>query len=249
MPKTKRTTKNASSLRTETSMDPHQEMLSVLSHDLRNPLGVVLVTATLLEREVGADPIKKRQVDALKRAAREMSQVIDDLLDVAQIDAGAFSPAKERFLPAALVEEATAAAAQALCHRPFVVAKEIGSDLPAINADRARLLQVFSRIIDDAARFMPNGGTITLGVRSEKQKVTFFVNDTGRALTADERALLFSRSAPKPRRVCRGTGLAMFVAKNIVQAHDGTIDVLDTDRAGNTISFTLPRAARAKKKV
>jgi len=216
------------------------DLLAVASHDLRNPLGVVLVTTTMLAREI-AEPHQAEQVAAIRRAAMEMTQVIEDLVDGANIDAGTLDLGIEECAPGDVIVDAIAAAKASATDRGVAIEARVAQDLPLFDVDRHRLLQAFSRLVSNALRFMPKGGgVITIEGARESEGVRFSVADTGPAIPDSQRPYAFLRRPPPGRRACRGTGLGMFVVKGIVEAHGGSIELTSDLDGGNKVSFTLP---------
>ncbi len=228
--------------RTKAAEAQRTELLTVVSHDLRNPLGVVMVTTTLLARELGADPGLERQLQTIKRASHEMNQIVEDLVDAANIDAGRLPIGQEVHDGASIVEAAVTAATVSTASRPISFVKEIASHLPALYIDRARVLQVLSRLIGNAARFMQKGGSITIRAEPAPSGARFSVTDTGPGIADLDRPLLFMRRPPAGRRACQGMGLGVYVAKGIVEAHGGRIGAQSELGRGSTIHFTLPAA-------
>lgn len=209
------------------------------SHDLRNPLGVILVTTTMLARELSlANQVE--QVAAIRRAAMDMTQVIEDLVDGAHIDAGTLDLGDEDCEPGEVVREAAAAARQLVGERQIVIEENIPGDLPALRMPRHRLLQVFSRVVANALRFMPKAGTLVFEVVRERQTLRFSVTDSGPLIPESQRAYSFARRPPPGRRSGRGTGLGMFVVKGIVEAHGGHVELVSDEARGNRVTFTLP---------
>ncbi|MBK9264325.1 MAG: HAMP domain-containing histidine kinase [Polyangiaceae bacterium] len=215
------------------------DLLQIATHDLRNPLGVILVTTTMLAREA-ASPQQARQIAAIRRSAGEMNQIIEDLVDASSIDAGGLLLGQDVYDAAEIVQEAFAAATASASDKSITVEANIADGLPLLYVDRSRLLQVFSRIVGNALRFMPKTGSLTIGAERIGQAVRFYVTDSGPGVPESQRPFVFSRRPPPERRTCRGTGLGMFVAKGIVEAHGGHIEMTTDVARGSTVSFTLP---------
>lgn len=215
------------------------DLLAVAAHDLRNPLGVVLVTTAMLSREM-TGPHQAEQLAAIRRAALEMTQVIEDLVDGASIDAGTLDLVREECDVLDIMQEAVAAARAVAQERSVTVEARIAQDLPLLDVDRHRVLHVFSRVVNNALRFMPKSGAITMEAAREGHAVRFSVTDTGPAVPESQRPYAFSRRPPPGRRTCRGTGLGMFVVKGIVEAHGGRVELTSDPACGNTVAFTLP---------
>jgi PAS domain S-box-containing protein len=221
------------------------EVLGVVAHDLRNPLGAIMLqTGRLRRRE--ADPDRRRSLEAIERAARRMNRLIHDLLDVTRVEAGhlALAPAclPVRQLVADAVEaERGLAAAAALDLR-----LDVAPDLPDIWGDRDRLLQVFENLIGNALKFTRAGGRITVAAERRGGDVLFRVGDTGRGITEEQLPHLFDRFWQADKAEDRGAGLGLCIVKGVVDAHHGRIWVESTPGVGSTFSFTIPTTAQAE---
>jgi signal transduction histidine kinase len=166
------------------------------------------------------------------------------LLDISQMDAGQFSVTLESVDAGTLIREA---------HTLFVsVAEEKRIRLecrPAgtvsIKADQGRIMQVLSNLIGNALKFVPAGGTITIGAEPQGRRVRFSVVDTGICLSAEDQPRVFDRFWRGDRRKDRGAGLGLAVAKGIIEAHDGEIGVDSALGQGCTFYFLLHGEAPA----
>jgi PAS domain S-box-containing protein len=220
------------------------EVLSIVSHDLRNPLNTIMMSAGLLQEQVPADrSIDVRQLDIIMRQAKNMNRMIQDLLDVARIEAGRLPVEEQREDAASLLREACQAAQPLASARNIRIETDADGGLPPVCVDRQRILQVFSNLVGNAIRFTPEGGTITLRAGRADAWVTFAVEDTGPGVDAEDLPHLFQRfyQASKTRR--GGAGLGLSIAKGIVEAHGGRIDVRSTPGEGATFCFTVPAVA------
>ena len=169
-----------------------------------------------------------------------MNQIIDDFRDAAAIDGRSLLLGQDVHDAAEIAREAIAAATTSLSERSITVEANIEQNLPLLYVDKARLLQVFSRVVANASRFMPKNGTITIGAEKLGKAVKFSVADSGPGIPDSQRPFVFSRRPPPERRVCWGAGLGMFVAKGIVEAHGGHVELASEAGRGSTVSFTLP---------
>lgn len=232
--------------RAETSEQTRAEMLTVVTHDLRNPLGVIMVTATLLAREL-QETGGRKQLDAIKRAADEINRIVEDLNDAASIEAGRLALGQDVHDVASIVDSAVAAATSLTAHKPISLVKELSPALPPLWVDKSRVLQVITRLVGNAVRFMPHkGGSIIIRAEPASEGARFSIEDTGPGIPEDQRTQLFSRHAG--RRPCQGTGLSVYVAKGIIEAHGGAISAESEVGRGSTIYFTLPAADPAQLK-
>jgi signal transduction histidine kinase len=218
-----------------------EDLLAIVSHDLRNPLGVVLAsTALLLKSNLPPDKQERarRQVEAIQRAGNRMNRLIRDLLDFASIQAGRLSVSKHPQDVAAMVNEVlevTEPLAAAKSHR---LVADVAPEL-AIKCDHDRVIQLFSNLVGNAVKFTPDGGTITVRAAPDSGIVRFSVTDTGPGISADELPYVFDRYYQAQRRNRDGIGLGLSIARGIVEAHGGRIWAESEEGKGSTFSFTL----------
>ncbi len=222
------------------------EVLAIVSHDLRNPVHTVQLSAQflleVLPEDDGAAPVR-RQLGIIRRAAVRMDHLISDLLDVATIAGGHLSMAPRSHPAAALLR----AADEAL--RPIVEEKGIrfschdAGDGAMLHADPDRILQVLSNLAGNAVRFTPEGGCITLGLRLDDGHAVFSVADTGPGIPPEQMPHLFEQFWQADRAGRSGTGLGLTIAHGIVAAHGGRIWVESVPREGATFHVALPQAA------
>ena len=220
------------------------EVLAIVSHDLRNPLSVVSMCASTLSEE--PLPQASTIVDlarTMHQSAEWMHVIIQDLLDVARLESGRLVMHRAPETPAALIDRAIE------LHRPLAdegglaLAAQVDSGLPHVAVDAARVSQVLANLIGNALKFTRPGGTIRIGAMASTVGVTVSVADTGRGIGADHLPHLFDRFWQVRRNdVTRGTGLGLAIAKGIVEAHGGTIWAESTEGIGTTMRFTLPTA-------
>ena len=216
-----------------------EELLAIVSHDLRNPLGTIVLSASMLAGDL-ADPAQRKRVDMIERAASHMETLIADLLDTAHIQTG-------RLTLTTMRQPAADVAFEAVDHyQSLAEAKDIRL-LGAIAVgdaelvcDRARVLQVFGNLIGNAIKFCSPGDVITIGAQLTADHVRFSVSDTGPGIPPEIRARIFEPffTADSAKR---GSGLGLYICKGIVSGHGGEL-VLDDPLCGTTFSFTLPLA-------
>jgi PAS domain S-box-containing protein len=220
------------------------EVLSIVSHDLRNPLNTIIMSAGFLLEfaGTGANGSDTRQLAIIKRQAEQMNRMIHDLLDVARIEAGRLAVEERKEDPASLLREACEAAQRLAESEALTVSNEAEPDLPPVCADRQRVLQVMSNLIGNAIRFTPADGRITLEARRDGEYVRFSVSDTGTGIDAADLPHLFERFYQARQNRRGGAGLGLSISKGIVEAHGGRIGVESEPGRGTTVFFTLPVA-------
>jgi signal transduction histidine kinase len=220
------------------------DLLAVVSHDLSNPLCAVLASATSLLRSTtatgGLDPNLVKASERIVRSARRMEALLRDLRDADRIEARRFLIEPRAEAVSSLVEEAVE------LMNPLAEQKRItlrhGAIAPGlrVNADRERVLQVFSNLLGNAVKFTSAGGFIDVDVRPQETEVCFAIHDTGPGMAAQNLANVFERGWHAPSVEGGGAGLGLYICKGIVEAHGGKIMVESQLGAGSTFSFTLP---------
>jgi PAS domain S-box-containing protein len=221
------------------------EVLAIVSHDLRNPLNVISFSADVLLRgwlpETGR-AAERRQVEGISLSADRMRRLIGDLLDVARVDAGRL-PVEPTPDPAAdLLLEALELHAPLAEEKRLLTRVRIPPDAPPVLADRDRVLQVLSNLLGNAIRHTPEGGTIVLSAETGEHEVRFAVSDTGPGIPDEHLPHIFDRFWRAQRARRGGAGLGLAIARGIVDAHGGTIWAESRVGEGSTFYFTLPRA-------
>ncbi|HUF65846.1 MAG TPA: PAS domain-containing sensor histidine kinase [Gemmatimonadaceae bacterium] len=220
------------------------EVLGVVSHDLRNPLSVVrMCVSSLLDDPPPPMETARALVREMSHSVDWMERLIQDLLDVASIEAGRLRLARQVVNATALFDEAVALARSLANHSGSVIKATSSGSLPGVLADHDRVLQVFANLIGNAVKFTPRDGRITLTAASENHYVLFSVSDTGPGIDESEREHLFDRYWQAQRLGRRGgAGLGLAISHGIVDAHGGEIRVQSEPGKGSTFTFTLPVA-------
>lgn len=220
-----------------------EEILSVVSHDLRNPLGTILMGASTLAQVIEAsDPAGQRVRtigERINRQAERMARKIEDLVDFAGIEAGKLSIERKPHAPAKLVDSAAELLAALAQERGLVFDASAARDLPPLECDDARVSQLLANLVATALKVTPKGGKIGVGARLDGTQVVFFVSDTGPGLDADEVDRLFERYWRSKQPAYKGAGLALTIARGIVEAHGGKIWAESERGKGCRVFFTL----------
>jgi signal transduction histidine kinase len=219
------------------------DVLSVVSHDLRNPLSSIRMSADqLLRVPAEHDPLRVRNNAAtIRRNADRMGRLIDDLLDVGRIDAGRLSIERGRVPATSLVAETLATFASLASESSLRLVCGPVPDADVL-CDRGRVLQVFSNLIGNALRFARRDGTIVIGGETCGGFVRFTVADEGCGIAPDHLEHVFERNWQAPAAGHGGSGLGLYIARGIVEAHGGRISVDSTQGHGTTFRFTIPLA-------
>ena len=221
------------------AVEARDRMLAVVSHDLRSPVQVIRCAVELLCDQV-RDATVISCLDRITRATVHMARLLDDLLDIARIEAGALSTAQAPCDAAEIAQEACEARRSAAMDKRVALIWEMPADLPPIHADHDRILQVLSNLVGNAIKFTPAQGQILVSAVAEQDHVRFAVTDTGPGIPMNEVPHLFDRFYKGSTAVREGAGLGLAIAKSIVEAHGGRLWVESTAGAGSTFFFTVP---------
>jgi signal transduction histidine kinase len=215
-----------------------EQILAVVSHDLKNPLGAILLTADALAKK-GALP---HAVGRIQRASRRMMRLIEDLLDFASIEAGHFAIRRQPQDPGALVSETLVTFEGMAQDKELHLTAEIAPDLAMIYCDRDRILQVLSNLVGNATKVASTGGHITLRCEARENELLFTVLDDGPGILAEDLEHLFERYWRGGEVEYKGTGLGLSIARGVVVAHGGRIWAESELGRGATFFFTVPVA-------
>ncbi len=227
----------------EAAAREREDVLAIVSHDLKNPLATVRLSAAVLQQKLlrlpGGEGLAGR-VAAMDRAAVHMLGLITELLDAARLDAGQPLAVKPRPEPVGeLLGEALALVEPQATRAGLRLEQHLAPGLMAL-CDRERILQVLANLLGNAVKFTPAGGTVTVEARSEAGEVRVAVRDTGPGIPEHEQPRLFVRYWQARGTAHRGSGLGLYIARGLVEAHGGRLWVESVPGAGSTFTFTLP---------
>jgi PAS domain S-box-containing protein len=217
------------------------EILGVVSHDLKNPLNVIqLTTSFLLEQAEDRRSDNVQKLALIQRASGQMNQMVQDLLDISSLEAG-------RFLLAPVDQDVTSMVAEAKALlRPIAEQKSVSFEcsveehLTTLRIDTHRMLRVISNLVGNAIKFTPAGGTVTLTAERAGDEVRFTVVDTGPGIPAEHLSHVFDRYWQARAGDRRGAGLGLAIAKGVVEAHGGRIWAESPSGGGAVFVFTVP---------
>jgi len=222
------------------------DVLAVVSHDLRNPLATISMAAEQLIRlPEKLEPHRvAKHAGAIKQNAGRMERLIDDLLHVGRVDTGRLSIELQRVSASSLVADAVSTFEAIAAERSI---RLVSPPLPDtdVQCDRGRILQVLSNLIGNAVKFSPRGGVIRIGGELGRGVYRFSISDQGKGLAPDQLEHVFERYWQATETKHRGSGLGLYIAKGIVDAHGGQIWVESAEGRGSTFHFTIPLAPRA----
>jgi signal transduction histidine kinase/DNA-binding NarL/FixJ family response regulator len=226
-----------------------QQFAQTISHELRTPLNLIVGFSELMAQSpeyygsVLPQPYL-RDLSIIQRNARHLQALVDDVLDLARIDAAQMSVVLEEVAPGTLAEDAADIVRSLVESRGLVLQTEIAPDLPVLQVDAMRIRQVLVNLLNNAARFTEKGG-ITVSVAGAEQDVVFAVVDTGVGIAPDNLPKVFQEFQQvdgSPRRRHQGAGLGLAISRRFVEMHGGRIWVESQVNQGSTFRFSLPLA-------
>ena len=220
-----------------------QDLLAFVSHDLKNPLTTVLVNSSVLLQTVPNDEAAaatRRRIAGIQRAGCSMRRIIDDLLDVASLEAGQLAVDKQPCPLEEIVREAMARGEAQANEKKVRLTIQLPTESMVLSCDRERMLQVLGNLLGNAIKFTPEGGHVELIAERRKSEAVFTVTDSGIGIRADELPRVFDRYWQARKTGRQGTGLGLSITKGLVEAHGGRIHVTSEPGRGATFTFTIP---------
>src|SRR5688572_7677546 len=219
------------------------DLVAIVSHDLRNPVHTIHMAASFLLEVAPANDRRtqaRKQLEVIQRSATRANRLIQDLLDVARIQAGGLAVDPVPVEVRSLVQEAVDAATPLASAAQLRVSCAVPEPSPNVASDRERVLQVFANLIGNAIKFTPKGGEIKILSKMEGSEVRFTVADTGPGIPPEHLPHVFDRYWQAKSTAKLGTGLGLSIAKGIVEAHGGRIWAESPPNCGAEFNFTLP---------
>ena len=218
------------------------DFVSLVSHELRSPMAAVIGAARTLQdrwRMLSA-PQRESFLALIGDETARLAELVGDVLDTSRIEAGTFSYRFDEVDLGRVVDEAVEAAVLGQQEVPIVAS--VRGALPTIRGDRTRLRQVLGNLIENAVKYSPEGGEVRVSAAAANGAVRISVRDTGPGIPPDQQRRIFEKfgrvdvpGASKP-----GTGLGLFIARSIAEAHGGSLDVSSGAEPGSTFTLTLP---------
>lgn len=223
------------------------EFVFVAAHELRNPVTAIRLLLDIIceDRRLNVDPVMRGYLDKLQEANRRLLQLVDDLLEVSRTEAGRL---KIQVAPQNLVAAVETIVAE---QRPSALTKSIilhyrpERGLPPVIADESKLKEIIANLISNAIKYNIDGGQVEITHELKGQEVITHVRDTGIGISAEDQARLFKkfwRSEDMAVRAQGGTGLGLFIVKELVERMGGRVGVVSGRGQGSTFSFSLPKA-------
>lgn len=224
-----------------------EDLLAMVSHDLRNPLATLSLNVETLRRRLRDQVLPQRTLGSMRRAIDRMEGLIQNLLDLAVLDAHRL-PLKLRLVAAReLLEETVAAHEPLAAERSIALVGEPPAGDAVVECDRERILQVLGNLVGNALKFTPAGGRVTAGAREDGDALVFFVSDTGPGIAPEQLERVFDRYWQAGEGGKRGVGLGLSIVKGLVAAHGGRVWAESEPGRGSRFFFSLPSARAARR--
>lgn len=225
------------------------QILSTVTHELKTPLtSIVGYADRLLLRQDQVGQLNERQqryIEAIRESSSQLSLMISDLLDISRMESGKLELTITEIDLTQKIDDVIRRMQSQFDEKQICVLIEIPTELGAIQADDTRLSQVITNLLSNACKYSPVGSTVTVTATEDAEFVKIDVSDSGMGISKDDQSKLFTkffRADNTPTRTESGTGLGLFIVKQLIQAQGGKISVESETGIGSTFSFTLPRA-------
>lgn len=220
------------------------DFVATISHEFKTPLTSILMAASMLSDDsMGIlNPEQKEAVDALKEDGEKIAGLVNELLELSRIESGRAVYQIDPCSVNAIVEASVRGFVEIAARRGIQLVTELEDELPLVDADFEKIIWVMNNLIINALKYTNSGDLVTIGAKADKYTVFISVKDTGTGILPEYIDHIFDKFVQvKGRDIeVRGTGLGLFVAREIVNAHKGEIWVNSKLDAGSTFTFTLP---------
>ncbi len=223
-------------------------ILTNVSHELKTPLTSLLAFTDILARNRNQNLTERQlqQVDVMRRGARRLDVVINDLLDMSSVDAGKFAINREEFDAGQAIEEALRSWTPILDKKGQTLVGRHPAKNLWLNADRIRVIQVVTNLLSNASKYSGEGAEISVQVEAARGELAVSVDDSGIGMSRQEQTALFTplfRADTVETRSEDGTGLGLVIVKTIVESHGGEISFVSEPGKGSTFRVTFPNCA------
>jgi signal transduction histidine kinase len=217
------------------------DFVSLVSHELRSPMAAVIGSAkTLHQRWRELTPEQRESfLGLIEHETNRLAELVGDVLDTSRIESGSFSYTFGDVDVGELIQESAAAAESG--QDEVTINANVRRPLPPIRGDRERLRQVITNLIDNAVKYSPAGSEVMVDAFADNGRISVEVRDRGPGIAREHQTLIFEKFGRVSGENAKpGTGLGLFIARSIAQAHGGTLDVHSAPAEGATFALVLP---------
>ncbi|WP_313002591.1 ATP-binding protein [Pseudomonas sp.] len=233
--------------REQEAVRARDELVAVVSHDLRNPMTVISMLCGMMQKAFSSEGAHTSRristaIDTMQQATTRMNTLLEDLLDTSKIDAGRYSITPQALDVGLIFEEAQSLLSPLAHDKDISISFQADPDL-RIHADPERLFQVLSNLVGNAIKFTPRMGTVGVHAKSVGDEIVFIVRDSGEGIPKEHLPHVFDRYWTVKEGNPTGTGLGLYITQGIVEAHGGQIVAESEPGQGSEFRFTVPRLA------
>lgn len=217
------------------------QWVAAVSHDLKNPIAAVQLSAGLMEKVGPLNDMQKDILEKMQRGSDRLRSLVTDVLDLARLEAG---PALRlgAVNPVEIIAETISDVEPLAADKGVALMTDLPPELPTARGDAALLGRVMTNLLSNAIKYTLSGGQVTVRVKPQDKALQIEVVDTGRGIPAESLPHIFDRfhRVPGSEEEAEGTGLGLSIAKSIVEKHGGRIWVESEEGKGSTFAFTIP---------
>jgi signal transduction histidine kinase len=216
------------------------EFLAIVSHDLKNPLGAIAMSAEIMMVENKSNDVLKKRIEAIQRNAQTALRLISDILDMERIAQGKLELQWSKESINEIITEALSGFEGTASLKSITLNNQSDKSDKNISCDKDRVIQILNNLIGNALKFTPEGGCINLKAELHNNDVEVQVTDNGPGIPKEKQNEIFNRMTQLASADRQGLGLGLYISKMLVEAHHGKIWVDSQVGKGSTFHFTLP---------
>jgi signal transduction histidine kinase len=224
-----------------------RDLVANVSHELKTPIAAIRAhLENLLDGVERPDP---QTLEVMLTQSERLGRLVEQLLDLSRLESGEVPLHREDVQLAPLVSQVVSEIEVSSTGREVRLARELPEDLPMVDADRERVHQVLFNLVDNAVRFSPEGGEVTIAAHRHNGTIEVSVADTGLGISSEHLPRLFERFYRVDTARARedgGTGIGLAIARSVVEAHGGHIRAESEPGKGSVFTFDLPVADASK---
>jgi len=224
------------------SSQSKDQFAAMLGHELRSPLAAIVNANDTLQKMESENPKSRQAIDVIGRQAQHLSRMVDDIVDMSRISRGNLDLQKEMVELRAIVENAAETSRPQIEHRRHILSITLPNEPIFLNGDLVRLVQMLSNLLNNAAKYTPEGGDISLSAVLESDEVCISVRDTGIGIPKDRLDSVFGLFAQlgdsSSTASSSGLGIGLYLARSIAELHGGGIDAVSAG-AGKGAIFAI----------
>lgn len=227
-------------VKTKMALTSREELLAIVSHDLRNPVGTASSYATLILEMDNVSDVVKSHVSTIKRNAETALRLIADLMEMERFAQNKWHFHFVQCSPADLIQQTLEDFSFDAKQKNIKLSTRAPDSATVFSCDNDRLMQVLSNLVSNALKFTPSHGAVTIGAKVVDDDVCFTVSDNGLGIPRAQHKQIFGRFAQLQSKNRTGLGLGLYISKMLIEAHGGNMWVESSEGQGSTFFFTVP---------